>query len=281
MSNLLFFDSDTPSACGGVVHFSTLPALSEADRAVVNTLQNEGVCVTSLNALGIPGSDRLLKTAQSLTETLPSKLTPNPADDWHVGNHAVMMGTVLLASEYPDIYLWGFQKRLLAIISHYIQQPVAYLATNVRRDIPNGKQTGTRIWHRDAEDHRMIKVIIYLTDTGLNNGPFEYIPKALTPAYDAFGNASKILDDGMRRVIPESEWKACPGPAGTVIFADTASVWHHGKMPLSERFALFFTYTSKRPIWLNPYKGCFSKENARILNHSLSLQQKRYLLWRS
>ncbi len=263
------------------IHLNTLPTLSFHERAIVDTLQHEGVCVTSLEALGIAGSDRLLKSASQVIATMPSVLSPNLANDWHIGNHAVQVNCVQLASEYPDIYLWGLQQQLLTLITYYIQQPVSYLSVNLRRDIPNNMQIGTRLWHRDIEDHRMLKVIVYLNDVGADGGAFEYIPKSLTPDYESFPNTAKILNRDMATVVPKSDWKSCTGPAGTVIFVDTANVFHHGSVPQTERYALFFTYTSRRPQWLEPYRGNFSNENVQILTQNLSRRQKRYLLWKA
>lgn len=263
------------------VHQRTLPALSVSERAIVRGLEHEGVYVTSLDALGIPGSDRLLKAARTAMQTISPTLSPDPDNEWYVGNYANQLGTIDMASRYPDIYLWGIQQRLVTIIGHYIQQPVAYLATNLRRDIANGKQVGTRIWHRDSEDWRMLKVIIYLNDTDDEGGPFEYIPKSLTPADGAFDHAGPLMDSTMQQIIPQSLWKSCTGAAGTVIFVDTAAVFHHGKVPQTERYSLFFTYTSKRPLWLEPYQQFFNTENAQILTQHLTRQQKQHILWRA
>jgi hypothetical protein len=263
------------------IHLSTLPVLSSNERGIVDALHQEGVCVTSLDALGIPGSDRLLDAAHQVMATMPSILSPDPLNDWHIGNHAVQVNSVQLASNYPDIYLWGLQQRLLTIVTQYIRQPVSYLSVNLRRDMANALQVGTRLWHRDIEDYRMLKVIIYLNDVGAEGGPFEYIPRSLTPGYESFPNTAKILNQDMVRAVPESAWKSCTGAAGTIVLVDTASVFHHGSVPESERYALFFTYTSRRPHWIEPYKGNFAKGNAKILTQDLSRQQKQYLLWKA
>lgn len=47
--------------------------------------------------------------------------------------------------------------------------------------------------------------------------------------------------------MPETAGRSCPGSAGTVIFVDTQSVYHHGTLRTVERSALFFVYTAKNP----------------------------------
>jgi hypothetical protein len=52
----------------------------------------------------------------------------------------------------------------------------------------------------------------------------------------------------MEKIIPRSDWKTCTGPAGTVVFVDVKAVLHHGSPRSKERAALFFVFTSERPL---------------------------------
>lgn len=264
-----------------VVCLGSLLTLSKVDRQVIGSLKDDAIHITSLEELNIHNSDRLLESAKQAMVSLPSTLSPDLTNEWHIGNHANQMGSAAIAADYPDIYLWGLQQKLLTLITHYIDQPITYLSVNLRRDIANGQQLGTRVWHRDGEDHRMVKVIIYLNDTDKDGGPFEYIPKAITPGHEALSSGATLVDAEMAKAIPKRLWQACPGLAGTVIFADTAAVWHHGKVPQRDRYSLFFTYTSRRPQWIEPYLGNFKPENAQRLLAPLSLKQRRYVLWGS
>ena len=47
--------------------------------------------------------------------------------------------------------------------------------------------------------------------------------------------------------MPRSSWRSNHGPAGTVIFTETAFVYHRGANPLRERLALFYSFASRRP----------------------------------
>ncbi|MFZ4640851.1 MAG: hypothetical protein ACOYMP_10690 [Nodosilinea sp.] len=238
--------------------------------------------MSSLESLGITNSDRLLASARRAMKCLPPPLPPDPTNNWHIGNYASQLCSAEIASDYPDIYLWGMEQKLLTLITHYIRQPIAYLSVNLRRDIANGQQLGSRVWHRDREDYRMLKVIIYLKDTDEDGGPFEYLPKAITPTIDPVFNGQGTLTDGeMAQFVPREGWKSCPGLAGTVIFVDTAALWHHGKVPQKDRYSLFFTYTSRRPQWIDIYRGNFKAENAQRLLAPLSRGQRRYVLWKA
>jgi hypothetical protein len=148
----------------------------------------------------------------------------------------------------------------------------------VRKDFPNEKQLETLLWHKDSEDRRMIKVIIYLNDVTEEHGPFEYIPLPANSLeqvnnyrvdYELWRvNFLGINDDKMMKVIPKSAWKSCPGKAGTVIFADVRNIFHHGTVRNQERSTLFFTYTAnspKRPeLCTQYYDDTFPKINPQL-----------------
>ena len=122
--------------------------------------------------------------------------------------------------KYPITIEWGLEERLLHIAENYIGLPVTYWGSDFRRQIANGKLLGPRQWHLDAEDHRMLKIIIYLNDVNLHAGPFEYIPKHSTSFLAQRLNYSSgfISDEVLKTVVPISDCKTCLGNFGTVIF---------------------------------------------------------------
>ena len=79
---------------------------------------------------------------------------------------------------------------------------------HVRRDFGNGRQVGTRIWHRDTEDQKVVRAVVYLTDVGDADGPFEYVPRELNHlcapleerAFRAAGDP--VHDDEMASYVP-------------------------------------------------------------------------------
>jgi hypothetical protein len=232
------------------------PQLLAVDRPIVKGLKKDGAFVTSLNQFSThwntETSDRMLQAAHHLlpmlSNTCANELALEESKIWSINNHVVQPSAEEIVWEYPDIYLWGLDERLLAIVENYIGLPVSYLGPSFRKDIPNGKVVGTRRWHRDGEDRRMVKILVYLNDVNDNGGPFEYIPKRLTPSRRAMRKLrNPFVDEGMTQVVPRSKWHSCLGACGTIVFADTAQIWHHGKLPLTERVAIIYTYTSREP----------------------------------
>ncbi|SRR5579883_1151810 len=229
-------------------HAKSLPELEQRDRRILNQLKTEGVCVTSLENLGLNSTSNLLKVAKSQLSRM------EPPKNSHTGQRLPQIYTM---TELPEYSTWATETRLMNIIENYIGLPVAFHGVHLRKDFPNENQFGTLLWHKDAEDRRIIKIFVYLSDVEEHHGPFEYVPLSLTSRYNL--NYYRIqyelwrsgylgfTDETLNKIVPKSAWKSCPGPAGTVIFVDTKCVLHHGTLRTEERSALFFVYTANPP----------------------------------
>ncbi|MBD2665787.1 phytanoyl-CoA dioxygenase family protein [Richelia sinica] len=231
-----------------VKHRSNLPQLSVGDRFIVNTLKTEGAYITSLADLGIDSTPKMLQSAYKQLVRMAA------VDNQNLDERLPQIYTL---TDLPEIYNWGNNQRLINIIENYLGLPVAFHGVHLRKDFPNEHQFGTLLWHKDSEDRRMVKVIIYLNDVEKKHGPFEYIPLSLTsfPNPNAYRVDYKlwqsgylgINDEEVEPIIPKSAWKSCPGPAGTVVIADPRTALHHGTIRTEERSALFFVYTTNPP----------------------------------
>lgn len=263
-----------------------LPELALPDRTIVDALKREGAFITSLEDLVITPTPQLLNAVRRLLPSMPIAVYTNLIDNDCNNSHAVEACTTQIIKEYPDLFLWGLEERLLNIVENYIGLPVAYRGVILRKDFANGKELGARLWHRDGEDRRMVKIIIYLNDVSENGGPFEYMPKPLISSAQLFRYMYLKLkflrkgflafgDEEIKKFLPKSAWKSCIGPMGTVIFVDPRSVFHHGKLPNSERLALFFLYTSRHPMRPEIYKTTFNYERNLLLALVRNLSQRQ------
>lgn len=229
-------------------HIKNLPAIAERDRVIVDALKREGVYVTTLADLGLDSTTNLLNAARNQLSTMAAVQNSQIAQ---------RLPQIYTVTDLPEFFTWGSEQKLLNIVENYIGLPVAFQGVHLRKDFPNENQFGTLLWHKDSEDRRMVKVIIYLTDVEEKHGPFEYVPLSLTPLHSL--NYYRIYyklwqsgylginDEQLQEIIPKSAWKSCPGPAGTVIFADPKTALHHGTLRTEERSALFFVYTANPP----------------------------------
>ncbi len=255
-------------------HVSNLPVLSTTDLTLVEALRSEGVVMTSLAALSIPSTPQMLLAAKSLITEIPKSISGGK-------NEYTIHATSEQLMEYPEIFFWGLEKRLLNMVENYLGLPVAYHGLYFRRDIINKVQEKSRLWHIDREDRKLFKIIVYLNDVNDDGGPFQYIPQSLTSsvAHSLRYNSGYIQEKTMQRVLSPSNWKSCTGPSGTVVFVDTASLFHRGKIPTSvERFTIFFDYSSRRlPLY---GESSLTEEDLLILATKLSEDERRCVFWR-
>ncbi|MBV8883058.1 MAG: phytanoyl-CoA dioxygenase [Chroococcidiopsidaceae cyanobacterium CP_BM_RX_35] len=231
-------------------HAKNLPAIAAHDQYVLDGLKSEGVVVTSLTNLGFSSTSQLLDAARN-------GLVNMSTDDRYINRHLLYNRPLIYTvTDIPSFSQWAQEERLIKIIENYIGLEIAFQGVHLRKDFNNAKQIGTQLWHKDAEDRRILKIFVYLNDVSENHGPFEYIPKHITSSFLTswciYYKLVKtgflgISDDEMKQIVPKSVWKSCPGPAGTVIFVDTKSVIHHGTLRQVERSALFFVYTARYP----------------------------------
>ena len=254
---------------------SDLPILYSDDSTCIKALEQEGVFITSLDALEIPSTPQLLLAANNLLPQL-SVTSPSNKKEYFV------QATRKQILNYPNIFLWGLEERLINIAERYIGLPVFYQGSFLRRDLANGMQTKSRLWHRDHEDRRMLKIFVYLNDVNEYGGAFQYIPQDLSKLSSRIlkYKHSTIRDEVMQSVASTSHWKSCLGSVGTVIFADTGSIFHRGSVPImSERFSIIFSYTSRYPK--NPHycKSLFSKNELLTLAKNLSQRERESILW--
>ncbi|MBH8573532.1 2OG-Fe(II) oxygenase [Nostocaceae cyanobacterium CENA369] len=256
-------------------HISQLPAISTSDFDLIEKIKHEGVVITSLEDLKIPSTPKLLQAAENLIPKILSSIAAQKNDfTIHASAQQIM--------EYPEIFLWGLEQRLLNIVENYLGLPVAYHGAYFRRDIANQVEQGSRLWHIDKEDRKVLKIIVYLNDISEDKGPFQYIPQSLTAkvVQSLKYTSGYIRNQTLQEVISPANYKSCTGDAGTVIFAATSSILHRGKPPVvSERFAIFFDYTSRRQKQLLYCNSSLPHSDLLLLANNLTEKQKECIFW--
>lgn len=225
-----------------------LPALSSCEADAVRELSQEGVFVTSLASLGLPGTDEMLAAGSQISAALASGSRGPRSRSWRSSGAEVADFEL-----YRPLLHWALHLPLLRIIEGYLGLPPAYDGPKVAYTPADGRQAGTRLWHRDREDRRMMKIAIYLTDVTESGGPLQALKRQLYDGptdrdfrYPVLTHAQ--LEHRVGRPIHDDDIVSCVGPAGTVIFLDTARLYHRGKPALSaSRSAIFHSYFSRTP----------------------------------
>lgn len=219
--------------------------LHRQDAPIVAALNHFGAYITTLGALestGIVGSIDLAAAGRSLFDAGAGETSARKS-------YVQMLprARIFASASVPE---WGAAARLLDIAEHYIGLPVVYRSILARRDLADGQQMETRYWHTDGEDVRILKIIVYLSDVGPEDGPFCFVPKPRAPTQELPRfDGSRVTDAAFDRAVPPAHQIACTGPAGTVVFVDTCSVWHRGAIGrAADRYTLFYAYNSTTPL---------------------------------
>lgn len=221
-------------------HSASLPALTAGDQAWVDRLDAEGVACREVQMsaavnLEITHAIRWLKDNR-----VSEPVTYFPLDQPNV-----------LAS----LYRWGLDQHNLDIAEAHIRLPVRYIGLEVKAERANGEAAGqqVRYWHLDAEDRRMLKIIVYLNDVDAGTGPFEYLPPPLSElarrTLRCRPGITFLADESISAVVAQTDWRQVTGPARTAVYADTGCLIHRMKSPTDrDRYSATFVYTSDRPF---------------------------------
>ncbi|QPF85529.1 hypothetical protein IC762_04150 [Bradyrhizobium genosp. L] len=263
-------------------HKAKLPALSDMEAQIVAGLRQDGVFITSLETLALAGTDGMLSSAGEL---MASYAVRAARGEFRRHYTILARGDELMLR--PSILRWGLDRRLLRIVETYLGLPVAYDGLHFFYTVADGRQVATRLWHRDFEDRRMVKVTVYLHDVDADGGPYEILHRDFPGSESLSGFNYPILtqqelETRLGRAFTEADVTSCTGPAGTVIFSDPATRYHRGKPAVArDRAAIFYNYFARPP--LRPFlceRSGLSRAQLRALATGLAPEQRACLLWR-
>lgn len=194
---------------------------------------------------------------------------------------------VWLDSSGSEIRIFGAQK-----ISFYFQKYFDnFFIKSLGEQVFNGKLSNLMVmankivakknnqgsgsgWHRDAFDFQY-KSILYLNDTGSNNGPFQIIKKSQnfynvikdTYKYSLDISNSRFTNSQINKLINSEpkRLKTFTGKAGTLLIVNTSSI-HRGK-PLKSNIRYALTNYFYPHYKVNSMRGHFSP----MLNRNYNL----------
>jgi hypothetical protein len=222
---------------------------SSLEAKILEDIKREGVHVTSIKQLMPELSDVIGDASARALDLLKVQPTDDEKSVWYRGAISNDLSAEALLTHAPEIYLLGLNERILRLVRFYLRLPVAYHGAVLRHSLVDGASAGPRLWHQDAEDFHVLRMVVYLNDVSPGGGPFEYIPRHLGVTYDRFsGFEDALTNDLMRTVVPPEQWKRCFGPAGTIVLCDTAKTFHHESLQTErERTVIMIGYSSRRP----------------------------------
>jgi hypothetical protein len=262
-----------------------LSPLTGVEAKVVDALERNGIYITTLDALNIAGTDFFFQAAEQLAQSVKKREALPAFSDRHE-----VHATLGEFRQYPEVFRWGLEERLLKIAHHYLGLAVGYDGASCVLSIADSREIGARAWHRDLEDRRMMKICVYLNRVDEAGGPLECVGPSLNAwLCEAEQYQRKSISDQEMQALSQfqkdgqKDWKVtCTGQKSTVIFLDTARFFHRGKPPTQQnRAAVFFHYFSHRPS--RPFfchRTPFSQGNIAAFLNELSPEQHACVSWK-
>ncbi|MGM7667312.1 hypothetical protein [Microbacterium sp. A93] len=243
-----------------------LPPLDADQAALVSTLHRDGVHIGLLDDLDVPSTG----TLKSALEQVAGPLAALPS----AGASTVRPTVDDLLSDL-SLWQWGLQDRMLDIVENYLGVPARYYGADVRREVANDQAVGVRQWHRDAEDRRTVKILVWLNDVDEEGGPYAYIPLAESLyAVERLRYVAGFVDHAkvIRMVAPGSVATAT-GPRWTAVVADNCRLLHRATPPVArDRLSVTFTWSSRTPMKTEEAPD-FTADHLRRIRSGLSERQ--------
>jgi hypothetical protein len=144
-------------------------------------------------------------------------------------------------------------RRLLDIANAYLEMWSKLEYVDVWYSVPQpeaAERISSQRWHRDYNDKHLLKVFLYLVDVDEKMGPFQYVAGSQPggPYADAWGwqplGQNYPTEEELEGRIPESAVKTFTGPAGTLLFCNTAGFHRGGFSTTRPRVLATATYSS-------------------------------------
>lgn len=152
----------------------------------------------------------------------------------------------------PHIMALANSARLIALAEQYLDCKPTMSALMLRWSFPTDAPTGdVQRFHRDSDDWRHLKIMVYLTDVGAADGPHVYV---LGTHREAAPVRIRIEDDAaVHRRYGKDTAKVVTGARGTGFAVDTAGI-HKGETPREKPRLMLQIQYALLPVFANHYR---------------------------
>jgi hypothetical protein len=145
---------------------------------------------------------------------------------------------------------------ILGIVNGYTEQPrkLTYVDNWYTVPYPQAtKRVASQRWHRDPDDDHIVKMFVYFSDVDDEAGPFEYVRDSA--AGGKYGDLFPWRDgdfyppgEELEEAVDLDDRITMTGPAGTVIFCDTAG-FHRGGFARTKPRILMVSTFLREAVW--------------------------------
>jgi hypothetical protein len=152
----------------------------------------------------------------------------------------------------PHILALANSPRLIALAEQYLHCKPTMSSLMLRWSFPTDVPTGdVQRFHRDSDDWRHLKIMVYLTDVGATGGPHVYVLGTHT---EAAPMRIRVEDDAAIHLrYGSAAAQVVLGARGTGFAVDTAGI-HKGEMPLEQPRLMLQIQYAMLPGYANRYR---------------------------
>jgi len=245
--------------------------LREPERRALESLQGTGIALIPFDELVADAglwndlSAHMEAFVEEVRGRAPRDLDrPMGKDDYLIrrfgGARAVRDGSPVAALGPDDPWLrLGTCGPILNVVNAYRDEWTRLVDLDAWYTVPfaaGQERVASQRWHRDPEDHHVVKVFVYFSDVDRDAGPFEYVAGSAVRAPKIRQGAlgSLRLPWNKRRRYPPQEHVdkriahsrvvTATGPVGTMILCDTSGLHRGGFAKRTPRVLTTHTYVS-------------------------------------
>jgi len=151
----------------------------------------------------------------------------------------------------PHVLALANSARLLGLAEQYLHCKPTLSSLMLRWSFPTDAPIGNvQRFHRDSDDWRYLKIMVYLTDVGALDGPHVYV---LGTHNEAAPTRIKVEDDAaIHQRYGKDAAKVVTGLKGAGFAVDTAGI-HKGEMPVAKPRLMLQIQYSLLPSYANRY----------------------------
>jgi hypothetical protein len=232
-------------------------ALDPVQQRALDTLRREGISeLTVAELFDDPDLFERLRAEALAALAKPAVQEQIAEGQGKVGEKSFLvrvLGERPVVDLQSELVRFALSDKLLGIAAAYLGLSPRLKAFDLWYSIPVDPSQPAILsqrWHRDYDDHRLVKMFLHLVDVDESMGPFTYVRgshhlgeyASVLPTSPPRG--SNPPDGAVEAAVPASQVKACTGPAGTLILCDTHGLHQGGRTVSDPRLLFMANYAS-------------------------------------
>lgn len=238
--------------------FDHAEVAGEAAR-VLSELNQNGIAIGSVDKL-LPGSPVFAEMCEEV-ERLETSFAPGIEEARSTARQDTeslktfifkLLGEVPVLDPESVYARFALQPEILLIANAYFGMFTQLRYYNVWHTLASqSRARESQLWHRDREDHLILKLFVYFDDVDEGAGPFTYAPGThrkgsvrREPQSFTEKGVRRWNDEQMIPIVPESKWVRAVGKKGDIVFADTRGCHKGGLARTKDRLLYTCLFTS-------------------------------------